>query len=328
MSGGRYHPGAVDFASRIDRLRAQLPELEADAFLATSLAERPLPDGLHRLQRPGPALRPSAARSSPTGGTSARPPHEVPDLERVVYPDGARGGVRRGVPAAGRCRGSRSRTDDVTVSAHDALADAGRRAGPDPRGGRAPPVGEGAGRAQRCSARRRPSPTGRSRRSRGRLREGMTEKELALDIDDDHAAPRGRRGGVRHASWPSARAPPSPITARATAPSRRGDMVKMDFGALMGGYHSDMTRTVAFGEPPGQLREVYEVVRARPAGGHRRGPGRRDRRRGRRGRRAASSGRRGSTTPSTTAWATASGSRSTRARTSAGAAPTCCRRAP
>jgi Xaa-Pro aminopeptidase len=39
-------------------------------------------------------------------------------------------------------------------------------------------------------------------------------------------------------------------------------MVKMDFGALMGGYHSDMTRTVAFGEPPEQLRDVYEIVRA------------------------------------------------------------------
>ena len=41
----------------------------------------------------------------------------------------------------------------------------------------------------------------------------------------------------------------------------------MDFGALMGGYHSDMTRTVAFGEPSGELRDVYEVVgRAQQAG--------------------------------------------------------------
>jgi Xaa-Pro aminopeptidase len=38
-------------------------------------------------------------------------------------------------------------------------------------------------------------------------------------------------------------------------------MVKMDFGCIVEGYHSDMTRTLAFGEPPSQLREVYEIVR-------------------------------------------------------------------
>jgi Xaa-Pro aminopeptidase len=39
-----------------------------------------------------------------------------------------------------------------------------------------------------------------------------------------------------------------------------GDMVTMDFGALVGGYHTDMTRTVAFGDPTAQLRKVYDVV--------------------------------------------------------------------
>ena len=28
-----------------------------------------------------------------------------------------------------------------------------------------------------------------------------------------------------------------------------GDVITMDFRALFGGYHADMTRTVAFGEP-------------------------------------------------------------------------------
>jgi len=41
-----------------------------------------------------------------------------------------------------------------------------------------------------------------------------------------------------------------------------GDVIKMDFGALVGGYHSDMTRTVAFGEPASELRKVHDVVAA------------------------------------------------------------------
>jgi Xaa-Pro aminopeptidase len=43
-------------------------------------------------------------------------------------------------------------------------------------------------------------------------------------------------------------------------PLRRGDLVTMDFGALYGGYHADMTRTVAVGEPAGWQRDVYDLV--------------------------------------------------------------------
>ena len=40
-----------------------------------------------------------------------------------------------------------------------------------------------------------------------------------------------------------------------------GDVIKMDFGALYGGYHADMTRTVAFGEPATELKKVHDVVK-------------------------------------------------------------------
>jgi len=39
-----------------------------------------------------------------------------------------------------------------------------------------------------------------------------------------------------------------------------GDVVKLDIGALWGGYHADMTRTIAFGEPPAELKKIHEVV--------------------------------------------------------------------
>lgn len=40
----------------------------------------------------------------------------------------------------------------------------------------------------------------------------------------------------------------------------RGDFVTMDFGAVVGGYRSDMTRTVAVGEASEDMRRVYDTV--------------------------------------------------------------------
>lgn len=39
-----------------------------------------------------------------------------------------------------------------------------------------------------------------------------------------------------------------------------GDFVTLDFGAYYNGYVSDVTRTVAVGEPSDQLKEIYQVV--------------------------------------------------------------------
>jgi Xaa-Pro aminopeptidase len=39
-----------------------------------------------------------------------------------------------------------------------------------------------------------------------------------------------------------------------------GDIVTMDYGCYYNGYVSDITRTVAVGEPDAKLREIYDVV--------------------------------------------------------------------
>lgn len=39
-----------------------------------------------------------------------------------------------------------------------------------------------------------------------------------------------------------------------------GDFVTLDFGALYNGYVSDITRTVAIGEPSEKLKEIYNIV--------------------------------------------------------------------
>ncbi|MGY2085159.1 M24 family metallopeptidase [Blastococcus sp. SYSU DS0539] len=49
---------------------------------------------------------------------------------------------------------------------------------------------------------------------------------------------------------------------------RSGDFLKLDFGATVDGYHSDMTRTLVLGgEPADWQREIYQLVAASQAAG-------------------------------------------------------------
>jgi Xaa-Pro aminopeptidase len=48
---------------------------------------------------------------------------------------------------------------------------------------------------------------------------------------------------------------------------RDGDLLKLDFGATVDGYHSDMTRTVVLGHAADWQREIYELVAASQAAG-------------------------------------------------------------
>ena len=40
----------------------------------------------------------------------------------------------------------------------------------------------------------------------------------------------------------------------------KGDFVLLDYGAVVDGYHSDMTRTLCVGEPSEKMKEVYSIV--------------------------------------------------------------------
>jgi len=93
----------------------------------------------------------------------------------------------------------------------------------------------------------------------GGLGEGITEREVALELELAM-----RRAGADDTGFPAIVAfgdgAAEPHHRRPHRALAMGDVVKLDFGALMDGYHSDMTRTVAFGEPPGRLREVHGLV--------------------------------------------------------------------
>ena len=91
------------------------------------------------------------------------------------------------------------------------------------------------------------------------IRPGLTERQLAAALDRrmvDLGAERPAFDTIV-AGGPNGALPHH---APADRPMRRGDLITMDFGARYGGYHADMTRTVALGEPAGWQREIYELV--------------------------------------------------------------------
>jgi Xaa-Pro aminopeptidase len=107
----------------------------------------------------------------------------------------------------------------------------------------------------------------------GGLRAGVTERVLARELEDAvlDAGADDRAFDSIVAFGEHAAEPHHHLTDRELAP---GDLVKLDFGALSGGYHSDMTRTVAFGEPGARLREIHDLVaQAQRAGVHAVRPG-------------------------------------------------------
>ena len=92
-----------------------------------------------------------------------------------------------------------------------------------------------------------------------KIREGMTEKELQIELDftmlklgADTTAFNTIIAAGEHGSLPHAIPGNRPI--------RSGEMITMDFGAKVGNYCADMTRTVALGKPSEEMRKIYETV--------------------------------------------------------------------
>lgn len=91
------------------------------------------------------------------------------------------------------------------------------------------------------------------------IKAGMTDRQVAcelLDYTNRHGSERpsfdyiivsGKRSSMPHGT------PSDKVI-------ERGDFITMDFGCTVNGYCSDMTRTVAVGEPSEEQRLVYETV--------------------------------------------------------------------
>lgn len=95
--------------------------------------------------------------------------------------------------------------------------------------------------------------------ARGGLRPGRTEREVSRELESrmlDHGADAIAFETIVAAGPNSAVPHHRPTDATLAA----GDFVKIDFGALVGGYHSDMTRTFVLGNAADWQLEIYELV--------------------------------------------------------------------
>ena len=101
---------------------------------------------------------------------------------------------------------------------------------------------------------------------RPRLGEAPSEAEVALELEWQM-----RRLGAEAPSFETIVASgPNGAMPHHRAADRRiteGDLVVLDFGALVDGYHSDMTRTLMVGDPSDTQARMYEVVREAQAAG-------------------------------------------------------------
>ncbi|OGL65979.1 MAG: hypothetical protein A3J27_16175 [Candidatus Tectomicrobia bacterium RIFCSPLOWO2_12_FULL_69_37] len=91
------------------------------------------------------------------------------------------------------------------------------------------------------------------------VRPGVREREIALALE---AAMRdlgasGPSFTTIVASGPRSALPHGVASDRKV---RRGDLITIDYGAVVEGYHADTTRVVSLGKPSRKWREIYRIV--------------------------------------------------------------------
>jgi len=100
----------------------------------------------------------------------------------------------------------------------------------------------------------------------GGIRSGRSEREIQLDLDH-----RIRLLGADDISFSTIVAAGSnsaiPHHSPTAALVEPGDLVKLDFGAAVDGYHSDMTRTFVVGPPADWQSDLYALVAEAQAAG-------------------------------------------------------------
>ena len=93
------------------------------------------------------------------------------------------------------------------------------------------------------------------------IKPGVTESEIAARLTYIMAS----KGAERNSFDPIVACGPNgskPHAVPGLTVIEKGQFVTMDFGCVVGGYCSDMTRTIAVGEPTDEMKRVYNTVLA------------------------------------------------------------------
>lgn len=91
------------------------------------------------------------------------------------------------------------------------------------------------------------------------IKPGVTEKQVALELDF-YMLRHGGEGLSFETIVVSGANSSMPHGVPGNKKIENGDFVTMDFGTIVGGYHSDMTRTVAVGFATDEMKNVYNTV--------------------------------------------------------------------
>lgn len=93
----------------------------------------------------------------------------------------------------------------------------------------------------------------------GYIKPGMTERQVQLALNNKMLE-LGAQGMAFSTIVASGENGSLPHAVPGERVIQKGDLITMDYGAKVDGYCSDMTRTVAVGEPSAKLREIYDIV--------------------------------------------------------------------
>ena len=255
---------------RAGRLQARLDEAGCDALLVTNLANIRYLTGFSGsagllLVRPGGLTLVSDGRYKEQAREELARAGVEAELAISPTPDGQRqalvtaiGGVARlgleasSVTWAAQRRYASEWFPDVDLVATEGLVEALRAVKDD---GEIARIEAAAGIADAALAQVRP-----------RLGHRLTERGFGLELDTAM-----RRLGAADVSFETIVASGPNGAMPHHRPSERhieeGDLVVLDFGALVYGYHSDMTRTVMVGEPNRTQRRMLDVVAESQAAG-------------------------------------------------------------
>ena len=250
----------MDHLIRRNKLAERCAELDVDAFLVTKLANVRYLTGFTGSSAMA-LVSPRESVFFTDGRYGEQSRHEVPDLTRVASMENPAGAIldhahRLGVSRLGFERHA------VTVAQRDRWEE--RFEGIDLAG-----VGEEVERLRWVKDAEELAILRSAQDATDRAFEDILDL-LVVGITERQAAAQLELAMARHGSDALSFDPIVAFGEHAAEPHHRpchralaeDDVIKMDFGAMVDGYHTDMTRTVAFGVPASELRKVHDVVAA------------------------------------------------------------------